>query len=36
VEKLKPVAAKVKTMTFDSGREFTGHAQINEQFQGSA
>jgi 3-hydroxyacyl-CoA dehydrogenase len=33
VEKLKPLATKVKTMTFDSSREITGHAQINEQFQ---
>ena len=28
VDKLKPLAARVKTLTFDNGKEFTGHETI--------
>jgi IS30 family transposase len=31
VDKLKPLAARVKTMTFDNGKEFAGYCQINEK-----
>ncbi len=27
---LKPISDKVKTITFDNGREFSGHAKIDE------
>ena len=36
VDKLKPLAARVKTLTFDNGKEFAGHGQINEQLQSTA
>jgi IS30 family transposase len=36
VDKLKPMAAKVNTLTFDNGKEFAGHAYIDEQLQSTA
>ena len=36
VDKLKPLAAWVKTLTFDNGKEFAGHGQIDEQLQSTA
>ena len=36
VNKLKPLAARVKTLTFDNGKEFAGHGQIDEQLQSTA
>jgi IS30 family transposase len=33
VDKLKPMAVMVKTLTFDNGKEFAGHAYIDEQLQ---
>ena len=36
VDKLKPIAARVKTLTFDNGKEFAGHAYIDEQLQSTA
>jgi IS30 family transposase len=36
VDKLKPLAARVKTVTFDNGKEFAGHGQIDEQLQSRA
>ena len=36
VDKLKPMAAKVKTLTFDNGKEFAGHAYIDQQLQSTA
>ena len=33
VDKLKPMAARVKTQTVDNGREFTAHAHIDKQHQ---
>ncbi len=33
VDKLQPMAAKVKTLTFDNGKEFAGHAHIDQQLQ---
>ena len=36
VDKLKPLAARVKTLTFDNGKEFAGHGQIDEQLQSTA
>jgi IS30 family transposase len=33
VNKLKPLAARVKTLTYDNGKEFAGHGQIDEQLQ---
>jgi IS30 family transposase len=33
VDKLQPLAARVKTLTFDNGKEFAGHAYIDEQLQ---
>jgi IS30 family transposase len=36
VDKLKPLAARSKTLTFDNGNEFAGHGQINEQLQSTA
>jgi IS30 family transposase len=36
VDKLKPMAARVKTLTFDNGKEFTGHAHIDQQLQSTA
>jgi IS30 family transposase len=36
VDKLQPLAARVKTLTFDNGKEFAGHAQIDQQLQSTA
>ena len=36
VYKLKHVAARVKTLTFDNGKEFAGHAHIDQQLQSTA
>jgi IS30 family transposase len=36
VDKLQPLAARVKTLTFDNGKEFAGHAHIDEQLQSTA
>jgi IS30 family transposase len=36
VDKLRPLAARVKTLTFDNGKEFAGHAYIDEQLQSTA
>ena len=36
VDKLQPLAARVKTLTFDNGKEFAGHAYIDEQLQSTA
>ena len=36
VDKLQPLAARVKTLTFDNGKEFAGHAHIDQQLQSSA
>ena len=36
VDKLKPMAARVKTLTFDNGKEFAAHAHIEEQLQSTA
>jgi IS30 family transposase len=36
VDKLKPMAVRVKTLTFDNGKEFAGHAYIDEQLQSTA
>jgi IS30 family transposase len=33
VNKLKPKAASVKTLTFDKSKEFAAHAHIDEQLQ---
>jgi len=33
VDKLQPLAARVKTLTFDNGKEFAGHAHIDQQLQ---
>jgi IS30 family transposase len=33
VNKLKPKAARVKTLTFDKSKEFAAHAHIDEQLQ---
>ena len=33
VDKLKPMAARGKTPTFDNGKEFAAHAHIDEQLQ---
>ena len=33
VEKLKPMAARVKTLTFDNGKEFARHAHIDERLK---
>jgi IS30 family transposase len=33
VYKLQPLAARVKTLTFDNGKEFAGHVQIDQQLQ---
>jgi IS30 family transposase len=34
--RLQPLAARVKTLTFDNGKEFAGHAYIDEQLQNTA
>ena len=36
VDKLQPLAARVKTLTFDNGKEFARHAYIDEQLQSTA
>jgi IS30 family transposase len=36
VDKLQPLAVRVKTLTFDNGKEFAGHAYIDEQLQSTA
>jgi IS30 family transposase len=36
VGKLQPLAARVKTLTFDNGKEFAGHAYIDEKLQSRA
>ena len=36
VDKLKPMAARVKTLTFDNGKEFAGHAYVAQQLQSTA
>ena len=36
VDKLQPLAARVKTLTFDNGKEFAGHAYIDQQLQSTA
>ena len=36
VVKLQPLASRVKTLTFDNGKEFAGHAYIDEQLQSTA
>ena len=33
VDKLKPMAVRVKTLTFDNGKEFAAHAHIDAQLQ---
>ena len=33
VDKLKPMATRVKTLTSDNGKEFAAHAHIDEQLQ---
>jgi len=36
VDKLQPLAARVKTLTFDNGKEFARHAYIDEKLQSTA
>jgi IS30 family transposase len=36
VDKLKPLAARVKTLAFDNGKDFAGHSKIDEQLQSMA
>ncbi len=36
VDKLQPLAARLKTLTFDKGKEFAGHAYIDEQLLSTA
>jgi IS30 family transposase len=36
VNKLQPLAARVKTLTFDNGKEFAGNAYIDQQLQSTA
>ena len=36
VDKLQPLAARVKTLTFDNGKEFAEHAHIDQQLQSTA
>jgi IS30 family transposase len=36
VGELQPLAARVKTLTFDNGKEFAGHAYIDEKLQSTA
>jgi IS30 family transposase len=36
VDKLNPMAAQVKTLTFDSGKKFAGHVYIDEKLQSTA
>ena len=36
VDRLQTLAARVKPLTFDNGKEFARHAYINEQLQSTA
>jgi transposase, IS30 family len=36
VDMLQPLAARVKTLTFDNGKEFASHAHIDQQLQSTA
>ena len=36
VDKLQPLAVRVKTLTFDNGKEFAGHVYIDEQLKSTA
>ena len=36
MDKLQPLVARVKTLTFDNGKEFAGHAHMNQQLQSTA
>ena len=36
VSNLKPLCERVKTLTFDNGKEFAGHAFIDEKLQSTA
>ena len=36
MDKLKPLAARVKTLTFDNDKEFAVHGQVDEQLQNTA
>jgi IS30 family transposase len=36
VDMLQPLAARVKTLTFDNGKEFAGHVHIDQQLQSTA
>ena len=36
VDKLQPLAARVKTLTFDNGKEFAVHTHIDQQLQSTA
>jgi IS30 family transposase len=36
VDNLQPLAARVKTLTFDNGKEFAGHDYTDEQLQSRA
>jgi IS30 family transposase len=36
VGKLQPLAARLKTLTFENGKEFSGHTYIDEKLQSTA
>ena len=36
VDKLQPLVARVKTLPFDNGKEFAGHAYVNQQLQSTS
>ena len=36
VDNLQPMAARIKTLTFENGNEFAEHAYINQQLQSTA
>jgi IS30 family transposase len=36
LDKLKPMAGRVKMLAFDNGKEFAGHACIDGQLQSTA
>ncbi len=36
VDKLQPLGPRVKTLTFDDGKEFAGHAHNDQQLQSTA
>lgn len=36
IKRLEPIAARVKTITFDNGKEFAGHRQIDESLGSTA